>query len=99
MKVCVTGIWKLNCQVASFDLFYDIEIENNWTCQLFFPCSRPVVIPPGQAQRKSKRHTFRSVLAPARIVSMGDDTEVARCRFMRVPGKIGQGDKAVSQHK
>ncbi|MEI8020745.1 MAG: hypothetical protein WCH39_21255 [Schlesneria sp.] len=42
-----------------------------------FRCSRPVVIPPGQAQRKSKRDTVRSMLALARIVEMQDEAEVA----------------------
>ena len=42
-----------------------------------FRCSRPVVIPPGQAQRKSRRQTVRSMLALARIVEMQNDTEVA----------------------
>ena len=43
-----------------------------------FRCSRPVVIPPGQAQRKSKRCTVRSMLALARNVEIQDEAEVAR---------------------
>ena len=45
-------------------------------------CSRPVVIPPGQAQRKSKRNTVRSMLALAPGVEMQNETKVALEWFM-----------------
>ena len=51
-------------------------------------CSRPVVIPLGQAQRKSERQTTRSILALAWIVFMRDDTEVSWRWLMRVPVQI-----------
>ena len=42
-----------------------------------FRCSRPVVIPPGQAQRKSKRRTVRSMPAVARNVEIQGQVGVA----------------------
>ena len=44
----------------------------------YFRCSRPVVIPLGQAPQKSERHMLPSILSPARITSTRDDAKVAR---------------------
>ncbi len=46
------------------------------------PCSRPVVIPLGQAQRKSKRNTGRSMLALAPGVETQNEPKVAMEWFM-----------------
>ena len=74
----ITIGFEVECRQSSRQVVASIgtsPMESRPMC--CFRCSRPVVIPPGQAQRKSKRDTVRSMLALARIVEMQDETEVA----------------------